>query len=66
MLGRRPLLPAKDYLGQLRLIVATLGKPSEEDMAFISNSRARAWVRALPPSQVRACTCVCIYARACF
>ena len=52
LLGRKPLLPGKDYVDQLKLIIKTLGPPSEEDLGFITSSKARAYIRALPPSEV--------------
>ncbi|KAG2452491.1 hypothetical protein HYH02_002730 [Chlamydomonas schloesseri] len=51
LLGRKPLLPGKDYVDQLKLIIKTLGPPSEEDLGFITSSKARAYIRALPPSE---------------
>lgn len=53
LLGRRPLLPGKDYVDQLKLIIQTLGPPSEDDLTFISSHKARAYIRALPPAEVR-------------
>ncbi len=44
----------KDYVDQLKLIVKTLGPPSEDDLTFITSHKARAYIRALPPSEVRA------------
>jgi mitogen-activated protein kinase 1/3 len=52
LLGRRPLLPGKDYVDQLKLIIKTLGPPSEDDLTFISSHKARAYIRALPPAEV--------------
>jgi hypothetical protein len=40
MLGRRPLLPGRDYMDQLKLTVQKLGTPSEEDTRFIPSSTA--------------------------
>ena len=60
LLGRRPLLPGKDYVDQLKLIIKTLGPPLEDDLTFISSHKARAYIRALPPAEVRA-TCTCTY-----
>lgn len=51
LLGRRPLFPGKDYVDQLKLIVKTLGPPSEDDLSFITSHKARAYIRALPPSE---------------
>lgn len=46
-LGRKALLPGKDYLQQLRLIIETLGQPSESDLATIENPQAVEYVQAL-------------------
>lgn len=54
LLGRRPLFPGKDYVDQLKLIVKTLGPPSEADLTFITSNKARAYIKALPQSEVRA------------
>ena len=53
LLGRRPLFPGKDYVDQLKLIIKTLGPPSEDDLTFINSSKARAYIRALPQQEVR-------------
>ncbi|KAK9826803.1 hypothetical protein WJX81_002409 [Elliptochloris bilobata] len=51
LLQRKPLFQGRDYIDQLKLIIRTLGTPSEEDLAFISSSRARAYIKALQASQ---------------
>ncbi|KJE91444.1 extracellular signal-regulated protein kinase [Capsaspora owczarzaki ATCC 30864] len=48
LLGRRPLFPGKDFLHQLSLITDVLGSPSNDDIAGISNDKARRFVRQLP------------------
>ena len=48
MLGRKALLPGRDYLHQLRLIIEILGTPSEEDLACITNQQAVQFLRQLP------------------
>lgn len=55
-LQRKPLLPGKDYLDQLKLIIRTLGTPGDEELTFITSQRARAYVKArfLPPCPARA------------
>lgn len=45
LLGTKPLFPGDDYIHQLKLIVDVLGSPSEEDMTFITSSRARAFMQ---------------------
>jgi hypothetical protein len=37
---------------QIKLIVKALGTPSEDDLSFISGNKARAYIRALPQSEV--------------
>lgn len=51
LLGRRPIFPGKDYVDQLKLIIRTLGPPSEDDLTFINSHKARAYIRALPQSE---------------
>ena len=48
ILGRKSLLPGKDYVHQLKLIIELLGQPSDADMAFIKSSRARKFIKELP------------------
>ena len=40
LLYRKPLFPGKDYIHQLKLIIKTLGSPSDEDLEFISIPKA--------------------------
>jgi len=47
--GRKPLFPGQDYIKQMNLIFDVIGTPSEEDMKFISNARALAYIKSLPP-----------------
>ena len=66
LLGRRPLFPGKDYVDQLKLIVRTLGAPSDDDLSFISSSKARAYIRSLPHAEVSVvlfgvCLFVCLF-----
>jgi hypothetical protein len=53
LLQRKPLFPGKDYIDQLKLIIKTLGSPSEEELTFISAPKARAYIQALPTVEVR-------------
>ena len=53
LLQRKPLFPGKDYIDQLKLIIKTLGSPSDSDLTFINSQKARAYIKALPASQVR-------------
>ena len=50
MLLRKPLLPGRDYLDQLKLIIKTLGSPSGSELDFITAPKARAYIEALPKS----------------
>jgi len=45
--GRKPLFPGDDYIKQMNLIFQTLGSPSNEDLNFISNSKAVAYIKTL-------------------
>lgn len=47
LLLRKPLYPGKDYLHQLKIIVEHLGMPKSEDLMFITNKRAREYIRGL-------------------
>jgi len=47
-LGRKALLPGRDYLQQLRLIIETLGVPSQSDKSIIENPQAVEYINALP------------------
>eukprot|EP00798_Chlamydomonas_sp_ICE-L_P026082 gene26082-11787_t len=51
LLGRKPIFPGKDYVDQLKLIIKTLGPPPEDDLTFINSHKARAYIRALPPTE---------------
>jgi serine/threonine protein kinase len=53
LLGRKPLFPGKDYVDQLKLIIKTLGTPSEDDLSFINSSKARAYCRQQQVAEVR-------------
>lgn len=50
MLLRKPLLPGRDYIDQLKLIIKTLGTPSSDELDFITAPKARAYIEALPKS----------------
>jgi hypothetical protein len=53
LLHRKPLFPGKDYIDQLKLIIRTLGTPSDEELGFISAPKARAYIKALAQVEVR-------------
>jgi serine/threonine protein kinase len=44
LLRRKPLFPGNDYLDQLRLIINTLGSPSESDTWYVTSERAKAFL----------------------
>eukprot|EP00899_Mesostigma_viride_P000912 jgi/Mesvir1/10821/Mv07749-RA.1 len=48
LLGRKPLLPGKDFIHQLKLIINVIGTPEEEDLEFVTSSKARNYIRSLP------------------
>ena len=52
-LGRKALLPGKDYLQQLRLIIETLGQPSASDLSAIENPQVECM--GMPEAAPHAC-----------
>lgn len=46
LLGKKPLFPGEDYIHQLQLIIACVGTPKDEDLAFISSEKARNFVKS--------------------
>jgi len=50
ILLREALFPGRDYLHQLRLIIAKMGKPADEELSLINNDRARNFIQNLPAS----------------
>ena len=51
LLGRRPLLPGRDYLHQLRLIVEWCGTPTEAQLQVVAQPAARDYLQQLPPCE---------------
>jgi len=51
ILLRKPLFPGRDYIDQLKVIIAKLGTPIHEDTKFIKSNRAISFIRGLPHSQ---------------
>jgi len=47
IIGRKPLFPGQDYLKQLDLIFGTLGTPTDDELKFISNSKAVEYIKGL-------------------
>ncbi|KAL9272627.1 Mitogen-activated protein kinase 3-like protein [Drosera capensis] len=50
LLGRKPLFPGKGTLHQLQLIHQILGTPHEDDLLFVSDPKARNFIKKLPRS----------------
>ncbi|UIZ24935.1 hypothetical protein KXD40_006776 [Peronospora effusa] len=46
MMSRKPLFPGQDYIDQLHLIMNALGAPSEQELYFLTNARARKFMNA--------------------
>lgn len=53
LLLRKPLFPGKDYIDQLKLIIKTLGTPTDGELTFISAPKARAYIKGLSQVEVR-------------
>ena len=51
MMGKSPLFPGEDYLDQVQRVIAVLGMPTADDMAFIGNDSAKRYIRNLPKRQ---------------
>lgn len=47
LLGRKPLWPGQDYIEQIDMIINSVGSPTEDDLAAISNERAYAYLKKL-------------------
>lgn len=56
MLGRKPLFAGNDYIHQLKLITSLIGKPTEQDLWFVTNPRCQCVMCALLCVVVRAVT----------
>ena len=66
LLQRKPLFPGKDYIDQLKLIIKTLGSPSDNDLSFINSQKAQQYIKALPKAQVSSpsgCQALCMTKR---
>lgn len=48
LFGKKPIFPGDDYVKQINLIIGTLGSPTAEDCAFISNKKALEYIQSLP------------------
>jgi mitogen-activated protein kinase 1/3 len=51
MLGRKPLFPGNDYIHQLKLITTVVGTPTEEELWYVTNPRARRFMLGLPATE---------------
>jgi len=48
LLGRTALFPGEDYLDQVQRIIAVLGTPTHDDVAYIGNESALKYIKSLP------------------
>ena len=48
LLARQPLFPGEDYIAQLQLICDKLGRPTDEQLSFVTSERARRFMNSLP------------------
>lgn len=48
LLARQALFPGEDYIAQLRLICDKMGRPSEDDLDFVTSDRAKRFILSLP------------------
>jgi len=53
LLARSPLFPGEDYIAQLRLICDKLGRPTEENLDFVSSERAKKFMLSLPMTTIK-------------
>ncbi|KAL7436965.1 hypothetical protein ACHAXM_005438 [Skeletonema potamos] len=52
LLARKPYFPGDDYIDQLNLITAKLGKLPDKDLDFVTSEKARRFMRKLPNNKV--------------
>lgn len=43
LMVRRPFFPGDNYIDQLTMICDKLGKPSEDELTFVSTEKVRFW-----------------------
>jgi len=48
LIGRTALFPGEDYLDQVQRVIAVLGTPGPEELAFIGNESALKYIKSLP------------------
>lgn len=51
MLNRRPLFPGDDHIDQIKIIMQLVGSPTESELWFVNNDKARKFVLALPSNE---------------
>jgi len=51
LLKRKPLLPGRNHLHQVALILKLVGSPSEEEIDTIQNAHAKTFIKKLPPTK---------------
>jgi len=49
LLNRRPIFPGDNYIHQLKLIQATLGSPTDQDLHFVTSAKARRFMKSQKP-----------------
>lgn len=47
LLKRRPYFPGKDYMNQLIIIIQALGMPTQKELEFVTNPKARKFINEL-------------------
>ncbi|KAL8160218.1 hypothetical protein V2J09_001755 [Rumex salicifolius] len=48
LMNRKPLLPGRDHVHQMRLLTELLGTPLESDLGFLQNDDARRYIKQMP------------------
>ncbi|KAL1361665.1 hypothetical protein HN51_010002 [Arachis hypogaea] len=48
LMNKKPLLPGKDHVHQMRLLTELLGTPTEADLGLVKSEDARRYIRQLP------------------
>ncbi|KAF7805543.1 mitogen-activated protein kinase 3 [Senna tora] len=48
LMNKKPLLPGKDHVHQMRLLTELLGTPTEADLGLVRNEDAKRYIRQLP------------------
>jgi len=53
LLGRKPFFPGEDYINQLTLISEKIGKPSSDDLNFVTSDKAKRFMTRLADTPKR-------------